>query len=616
MCGGRELKALVGHRSFLVVLFAILLCLPSVTDPYFLFVANLIFIYAILALGLNVLVGFAGQFALANAAMFGIGAYTTGLTQVHLGFSYWLALPAGGVVATLVGTVIALPALRISGLYLALATLAFAHFTQWVLLHWEEVTFGAGGFHVPQVDFSWLRLEPEFGIYYLSWLVSLGLLIFAWLAMRSRIGRAFVAIRDSEIAAEALGIDLLKYKTLAFSMSGFYAGIAGGLYCALLNFVAPEGYDLYQVVLQKAMVVLGGLGSVVGSVIGAVFLIIANEALREFKSAQEIAFGGLLLVTVLFMPKGIASQLKRWLPGWEEPFHVDAVLHAGAAAPAASKVAFLPESGGMTTQRRAADRSILSVRDVSIAFGGVHALENVSTEIPAGEILGIIGPNGAGKTTLVNVISGLNRSDSGRVLLDGASISGLKPSAIAALGIGRTFQTSQLFAGLSVLENMMVGLHLGCQAGLFSAAFRTKAMREEEAEMVARSREALRYVGMEEFADRPGDALSFGQQRIVEIARILINRPKVVLLDEPAVGLDVNRVAEFDRLLRRIRDEHGVTLVLIEHVIRLVMGVSDRVLVLNSGVKIAEDTPEAIRRDPQVIEAYLGRGIDAGSPAP
>ena len=239
----------------------------------------------------------------------------------------------------------------------------------------------------------------------------------------------------------------------------------------------------------------------------------------------------------------------------------------------------------------ASGRTILSVQDVSIAFGGVHALENVSTEIKEGEILGIIGPNGAGKTTLVNVISGLVKGASGRVSLDGRSIGGLKPSAVAALGIGRTFQTSQLFPGLTVLENMMVGMHLGSRAGLLSAAFRTRAMREEEAEMVARARAALRYVGMEQFADRPGDALSFGQQRIIEIARTLINRPKVVLLDEPAVGLDVNRVAEFDRLLRRIRDEHGVALVLIEHVIRLVMGVSDRVVVLNSGVKIAEVHP-------------------------
>ncbi len=311
---------LLGSRGFLVVLFAVLALLPVVANPYILYVANLVFIYIILALGLNILVGFAGQFALANAAMFGIGAYTAGLTQVHFGFPYWLALPSGALVAAMIGTLIALPALRISGLYLALATLAFAHFTQWVFINWEGVTFGVGGFAVPPVDFSPLPIESEYGVYYLSWLLTIGLVVFAWNAMCSRIGRAFVAIRDSEVAAEALGIDLLKYKTLAFALSGCYAGLAGGLFCALLNFVAPEGYDLFQVVLQKAMIVVGGIGSVVGSVLGALFLIIANEFLREFKSTQEIVFGGLLLFFVLFMPKGIAAQLKRWLPGWEEPF--------------------------------------------------------------------------------------------------------------------------------------------------------------------------------------------------------------------------------------------------------------------------------------------------------
>ena len=258
--------------------------------------------------------------------------------------------------------------------------------------------------------------------------------------------------------------------------------------------------------------------------------------------------------------------------------------------------------------------TVLSIRNVSIAFGGLSALSDVSTDVPPGVIMGVIGPNGAGKTTLLNAISGLNKVSEGEIVLDDTNISGMKPSRIAAMGIGRTFQTSQLFPGLTVLENMMTGLHLKGRTGLFSAAFRSKAMREEEAEMSASAHEALKFVGMEAFADRPGDALSFGQQRIVEIARALISSPKVVLLDEPAVGLDANRVAQFDRLLRRIRDEHGVTLVLIEHVIRLVMGVSDRIAVLNAGSKIAEGTPDEIRRDPGVIEAYLGRSIDAEHP--
>ena len=250
--------------------------------------------------------------------------------------------------------------------------------------------------------------------------------------------------------------------------------------------------------------------------------------------------------------------------------------------------------------------TILSVRDLSIAFGGVHALEGVSIDVARGEILGIIGPNGAGKTTLLNAICGLTRIDAGEIRLEETPITGLRPNRIAALGLGRTFQSSQLFPNMSVLENMMTGLHLNGQAGLFAAAFRSRAMRAEEAEMRARAMQALEFVGFAHFADRPGNALSFGQQRIIEIARTLIGEPKIVLLDEPAVGLSINRVAELDNLLRRIRDEKGVTLVMIEHVIRLVMEVSDRIVVLNSGRKIGDGKPDEVRANPAVVEAYLG----------
>jgi branched-chain amino acid transport system permease protein len=294
---------------------------PAFLNAYYLFVANTILIYVLLSIGLNILVGYTGQLAFANAAMFGIGAYGTGLLQVHFGWPFWLAFPSGALIATAVGLAISLPALRLRGLYLALSTLAFAQFTQWVFLNWEAVTFGAGGFKTPPISFAPLPISKPFGLYYLSLVLVLVLFVLAQNLVQSRIGRAFVAVRDSDIAAESLGIDLLRYKALAFGISGFYAGIAGGLYSAMLNFVSPEGYDLFQMVIQKAMIIVGGLGSVAGSVLGAGSLVFILEALRKVKGAQEIVFGAILVGFILFMPGGIIGFLKDKVRGWEEPLH-------------------------------------------------------------------------------------------------------------------------------------------------------------------------------------------------------------------------------------------------------------------------------------------------------
>jgi branched-chain amino acid transport system permease protein len=602
------MRRLVGRSSVLGLSLAALALIPLVANPYLVYVASIALLYVILAVGLNILLGYAGQFAFANAALFGIGAYATGLAQLRFGLPFWLALPAGAVFTMLAGLLVALPALRLSGLYLALATMAFAQFTQWVLLNWEAVTRGAGGFKLPPPSFGFLGLSSSTGVYYLTLAVTTALVVAAWNIVRSGIGRAMIAVRDSEVAAESLGVDLARTNTLAFAISAFYAGAAGGLYSATLNFVAPEGFDLFQMVVHFSMVVVGGLGSVWGAVLGAALLVGVQEALRAFKGAQEIAFGLVLMMAIVFLPEGLISLLRRRVPGWEEPLR--------RVAPSTTAVTSIEARPAPVRARGTASAPMLAVRNLAIAFGGVRALDGVDLAIDTGEIRGIIGPNGAGKTTLLNVICGFVKPTRGDILLDGAPVTGQSASRIAARGLTRTFQTTQLFRGMTVLENVMTGRHLHLRAGVLAAAFDRPAVHAEEAAAAAEARRALAFVGMDAFADRVATELSFGQQRLVEVARALVTEPKVLLLDEPAVGLSVTRVAQFDALLRRIREEHGVTIVMIEHVIRLVMEVSDRVTVLDYGRKIAEDAPGKIRSDPAVIEAYIGKELDARRPAP
>jgi branched-chain amino acid transport system permease protein len=311
----------VTRRVVLPALLALLLGLPFLLNPYLVFVITSIFIYCILALGLNLLLGYAGQFAFANAAFFGIGAYATSLLKIHAGVDFWIGLPLGGLITAAIGILVGLPALRLSGLYLAMATLAFAQLVQWVLIHWQSVTFGAGGMKVPQPGFGPSPFSYETNVYFLSLLLASVAVVATWNIVRSRVGRAFVAIRDGEVAAQSLAIDPAWYKATAFGLSAFYAGIAGGLHSALLRFVAPEGYDLFQMVTHFAMVVIGGLGSVTGSVLGAALLTVLPEVLRTVKSVQEIVFGAILMLCIVFFPDGLFGLVRAHLPGWREALH-------------------------------------------------------------------------------------------------------------------------------------------------------------------------------------------------------------------------------------------------------------------------------------------------------
>ncbi|MGF7160813.1 branched-chain amino acid transport system permease protein [Rhodoligotrophos appendicifer] len=314
-------EILFGRQTVFMLGLVVFALLPIIGNPYHVYVGNLALIYVLLAVGLNILLGFAGQLAFAGGALFGIATYATGLLRLDLGVPFWLAMPMATVFTAAFGLLIALPALRLKSLYLALATVAFAQFTLWVFLHWDAVTHGSAGFVMDPIDFSAIGVSTSIGIYYLSLLLVIAFVFIAYGIMRSRVGRAFVAVRESEVAAGSIGVDIIRYKIIAYGVSALYAGVAGGLFAGLLNVVVPESFNLFQVVLQFGMVVVGGIGSVAGSIIGAVLLVLLQEGLRGLQEVQEIGLGLLLLLTLRFFPGGIAQALRTWVPGWYEPHH-------------------------------------------------------------------------------------------------------------------------------------------------------------------------------------------------------------------------------------------------------------------------------------------------------
>jgi branched-chain amino acid transport system permease protein len=608
--------------------------------------------FAMLALGLNIVVGFAGLLDLGYAAFFAIGAYTCGILAsyqvqpewssfwepfqwlglvehlhtstadtVHFTVSFWLVLPLAAVVAAFFGVLFGAPTLRLKGDYLAIVTLGFGEIVPIVARNTPYLTNGAqglNGVNTPKFfGYSFGVLSTPY--YYLG-LIMIVLLIFASMRLKdSRIGRAWMAIREDEIAAEAMGVNRTRLKLLAFAIGAGFAGATGTFYVAKLQTATPEMFMFPVSVMLLVMIVLGGMGSVAGVVVGAVFLqLLQSWFLQDLTQGVhwlgqvtgigfferidlvqsiELIFGIVLVIMMLYRREGIIPARR-------------AVTALTVAEQAAMPSRGADIKGPEKLHHRAVDpaKPLLEVRGLRKAFGGIQAVRGLDLTVTPGSIVAVIGPNGSGKTTFFNLVTGLIEPSGGQVLLAGEDITGLKPDAIVARGAARTFQNLRLFANMTVLENVLVGAHARTHAGALGAVIRPPRVRHEEH---AAREGVLTILGI--FGNRLmpriqhlARTLSYANRRRLEIARALMTEPMLLLLDEPTAGMNPTETLELTEQIRGLRDR-GLTILLIEHKLNVVNEIADKVIVLDHGEKIAEGTPEEVHRNKEVLSAYLGR---------